>query len=94
VNEQEHLSDEELLNSLRLDYFQALQSEDYYRIQNTIVPQFRERFAKYYDEYEETWKDVAGSRVPVKLAINPTERQQAELGWIELVLKGQIDLAL
>ncbi len=52
MNEPEKLSDTELLYMLRMDYFEAIRSEDYYRIQATIVPTFRKRFAKYYNEYE------------------------------------------
>ena len=92
VNEPEKLSDTELLYMLRMDYFEAIRSEDYYRIQATIVPTFRKRFAKYYNEYEKSWKNTSVPRLPVRVALNPTERQRAEIGWIERVLKGQIDL--
>lgn len=94
MDEPEYMSDAEFLYVLRMDYIKALQSEDYLRIQNTIVPQFWKRFAKYYNEYEKSWKDLSVSHVPVHVVINPTDRRQAELGWIERVLKGQIDLTL
>ena len=92
MDEPENLSDAELLYLLRLDYVQAIRAEDYYRIQDTIIPRFRKRFSKYYNEYEKSWKDLSASRMPIHVIINPKDRQQAELGWIELVLTGQIDL--
>ncbi len=90
----EHIEEAELLKRFRVDYLQALELEDYMRINTVIVPQFWEHFAKYYQEYEKGWKDLSVSRLPVRLAIDPQERRQAELGWIDQVLRGQIDLVL
>jgi hypothetical protein len=88
----EHIEEAELLKRLRIDYLQALETEDYMRIDNIIVPRFWEHFAKYYREYEKSWKDVSLSRLPVRLMVDPKEKQQAELGWIDQVLRGKIDL--
>ncbi|MGD0231060.1 MAG: hypothetical protein ABSC19_11990 [Syntrophorhabdales bacterium] len=86
------LSDAELLYRLRIDYLEALRSRDYIRIEKTIVPQFWERFAAYYHQYENSWKDLSVSRLSVNVVIDPVEKRRAELGWMEQVLKGQIDL--
>jgi len=90
----EHIEEAELLKKFRIDYLQALVLEDYMRINNIIVPRFWEHFAKYYQEYEKGWKDLSVSRLPIRLMIDPKERRRAELGWIDRVLKGQIDLIL
>jgi hypothetical protein len=90
----EHVEEAELLKRLRIDYLQALELEDYTRINYIIVPRFWERFAKYYGEYEKSWKDLPVSRLHVRLMIDPKEKRWAELGWIDQVLKGQIDLIL
>ncbi len=88
------IEEAELLRRFRSDYQQALELRDYLRINTVIVPGFWEHFAKYYHEYEKGWKDLSVSHLPVHLMVDPKERRQAELGWIEQVLKGQIDLSL
>jgi hypothetical protein len=89
----EHLSDGELLQKFRVDYQQALEMEDYTRIYTIIVPQFWEHFAKYYHEYENSWKDLPIFHLPIHVMIDPMEKRQAEIGWVEQVLKGRIELA-
>ncbi len=88
----EHIEEAELLRRFRIDYLQALTLQDYVRINTIIVPRFWEHFAKYYHKYEQGWKDLSVSHLPVHLMIDPKEKQRAELDWIEQVLKGHIDL--
>jgi hypothetical protein len=88
------LSDVEYLYKLRVDYVQALQLEDYVRIERVIVPEFWERFSKYYEEFAKTWKEVSLLRLPIQVVIDPAKERQTELDWAEHVLKGQIDLVL
>jgi hypothetical protein len=90
----EHIEEAELLRRFRIDYLQALELQDYVRINTVIVPRFWEHFAKYYHEYEKNWKDLSVSHLPVHLTIDPKEKRRAELGWIEQVLRGQIDLSV
>ncbi len=90
----EQLSDAELLQKFRVEYVQALELEDYLLINNTIVPKFWDHFAKYYHEYEASWKDLSISRLPIRIMIDPMEKRQAEIRWVEQVLKGRIDLGL
>ena len=90
----EHIEEAELLKKFRIDYLQALALGDHMRIDTIIVPRFWEHFAKYYQEYEKSWKDLSVSRLPVRLMIDPKEKRRAELGWIDQVLRGQIDLIL
>jgi len=87
----EKLSDPELLYKLRMDYLRALQTEDYTLINNVIIPQFWERFSKYYGEYERSWKNSSVSRLPISVVIDPMQNRQAELDWMEQVLKGQLE---
>lgn len=89
-----HIEEAELLKRFRVDYLQALELQDYIRINTVIVPQFWEHFAKYYQEYEKSWKDSSVFRLPIRLMIDPEEKRRAELGWIDQVLRGQIDLVL
>jgi hypothetical protein len=88
----ERPSDAELLRQFRVDYLHALELEDYLRINSIIVPQFWEHFAKYYYQYEKSWKDLSIASLPIRVMINPVEKRQAEIVWIEKVLKGQIGL--
>jgi hypothetical protein len=85
------LSDPEFLYKLRLDYLRAMQTGDYTLINSVIIPQFRERFSKYYGEYEKSWKNPSVSRLPISVVIDPMQNRQAELDWMELVLKGQLE---
>ena len=85
------LSDAEYLYKMRLEYLQAIQQEDYGRINSVLVPQFLDRFRKYYDNYEKGWRSVSLSRLPVQVVIDPRELKERELDWAEHVLKGQID---
>jgi hypothetical protein len=88
------LSDAEYLYKLRIEYLQAIQLEDYLRISSVIVPQFWERFGKYYEKYAGSWKSLSLSRLPVQVIIDPGKEREKELDWAEHVLKGQIDLIL
>jgi hypothetical protein len=88
------LSDAEYLYKLRVDYIQALQLEDYSRIERVIVPEFWERFSKYYEEFARTWKEVSLLRLPIQVVIDPAKERQTELDWAEHVLKGQIEIVL
>jgi hypothetical protein len=92
MEDNESLSDVEYLYKLRIDYLQAVQLEDYSRINSVIVPRFWERFAKYYEEYVKTWKHLSLSRLPIQVVIDPGQQREKQLDWIEHVLKGQIDL--
>ena len=87
----EQLSDRELLEKLRLDYFNAMHAEDYVRINNVIAPQFWGRFGRYYGEYERSWRNPFVSRLPVSVVIDPGQNKQAQIDWMEQVLTGQID---
>ena len=87
MDDSEDLSDQDLLNRLRLDYMQALEAEDYVLINDVIIPKFRGRFGKYYGEYEKSWKNPSVSRLPVSVVIDPRQNKEAELIWIEHVLK-------
>lgn len=84
-------SDPEFLYKLRMDYLRAMQTEDYTQINNVIIPRFWERFSKYYVEYEKSWKNPSVSRLPVSVVIDPMQNRQAELDWMEQVLKGQLE---
>lgn len=88
------LSDAEYLYKLRIEYLQAIQLEDYVSISNVIVPQFWERFGKYYEEYAGSWKNLTLSRLPIQVIIDPGKEREKELDWAEHVLRGQIDLVL
>ncbi len=90
----ENISEADLLRRFRIEYLQALELRDYVRINTVIVPRFWEHFAKYYHEYEKSWKGLSVSHLRVHLMVDPKEKRQAELGWIDQVLKGQIDLTL
>jgi hypothetical protein len=94
MDELANLSDAEYLYKLRVDYIQALQLEDYSRIERTIVPEFWERFNKYYEEFAKTWKEVSLMHLPIQVVIDPAKERQTELDWAEHVLKGQIDIVL
>jgi hypothetical protein len=87
-------SDLEFLYKLRIEYLQAIQLEDYVRINSVIVPQFLERFGKHYDEYGKGWKHLSLSRLPIQVVIDPGQQKEKELDWAENVLRGQIDLVL
>jgi hypothetical protein len=88
----ETTSDAAYLYRLRIDYTQAVQLEDYGRIYRVIVPQFWERFGKYYEQYAQSWKDLSLSRLPVQVVIDPGKAREREIDWAEQVLKGQIEL--
>jgi hypothetical protein len=90
----EHIEEAELLKRFRIDYLQALALGDHMRIDTIIVPRFWEHFARYYREYEKSWKELPVSRLPVRLMIDPKEKRRAELGWIDQVLRGRIGLIL
>jgi hypothetical protein len=88
------LPDSQYLYKLRLDYLQAVQQGDYRLIDAVIVPQFWERFGKYYDDFSKTWKEVTLSRLPVQVVIDPTQERRFELDWAESVLKGHIEIIM
>jgi hypothetical protein len=88
------LSDTEYLYKMRIEYLQAIQSEDYSRIDGVIVPAFWERFSRYYEEYAKSWKNLSLSRLPIQVVIDPGRKREKELDWAERVLKGQIDMTL
>ena len=88
------MSDAEYLYKMRIEYLKAIQLEDYSRISSVIVPQFWERFGKYYEEYARSWKSVSFSRLPIQVIIDPGKEREKELDWAEHVLKGQIDPVL
>ena len=88
------MTDAEFLYRMRIEYLQAVQVEDYGRISGVIVPQFWDRFSKYYEEYARSWKNLASSRLPIQVIIDPGREREKELDWAEHVLKGQIDLIL
>lgn len=90
----QNLSDAEYLHKLRVEYLQAVQLEDYGHISTVIVPDFLERFGKHYEEYGKTWKSLALSHLPIEVVIDPRQRRQKELDWVEHILRGQIDLGL
>ena len=87
----EDLSDAELLHKLRIEYLQSLQLLDFTRISTVIIPQFWQRFSKHYEEYAGSWRNLALSRLPVRVVIDPKKQRELELDWTERVLKGQID---
>ena len=91
MDDSKDLSDQDLLNKLRLDYLQALEAEDYRLINDVIIPRFWGRFGKYYGEYERSWKSPSVSRLPVSVVIDPRQSKEAELMWAEHVLKGRIE---
>jgi len=90
----EKVSDAEVLIRLRLEYLQALQTEDYGRINTVIVPQFLKIFGSHYDRYARDWKNVSLLRLPVQVAIDPAQQLSQQLDWADQVLKGKIDLVL
>jgi hypothetical protein len=94
MEETQNLSDTEYLYKLRIAYLQAVHMEDYSRISTVIVPEFLERFGKYYEEYGKTWKSLPLSHFPIQVVIDPRQQRQKELDWAEHVLKGQIELIL
>jgi hypothetical protein len=75
-----------------MDYAQALQQEDFGRINRVIVPRFLERFGKYYEEYGRHWKSLSLSRLPVMVVIDPRQLEEMQVEWADRVLRGQIDL--
>ncbi len=90
----EQASDSEVLMRLRTEYLQALQIEDYGRINTVIVPQFLKLFGRYYDNYTRNWKNVSLLRLPVQVVIDPGQQLSQQLDWADQVLKGKIDLVL
>ena len=90
----EKVSDAEVLIRLRLEYLQALQTEDYGRINTVIVPQFLKIFGSHYDSYARDWKNVSLLRLPVQVVIDPSQQLSQQLDWADQVLKGKIDLVL
>jgi hypothetical protein len=88
----EQVADAELLYTLRKDYVLALQQEDYGRINRFIVPRFLERFGKYYEEYARDWKSRSLYHLPVRVVIDPRQREEMQIEWADQVLKGQIEL--
>jgi hypothetical protein len=88
----DNLSDTEYLYKLRIEYLQAIQHDDYGRINSVIVPQFLERFGKHYIEYESGWRSLSLSRLPIRVVIDPKELKQKEKDWAENVLNGHIEL--
>jgi len=94
MDSSEQMSDMEMLLRLRMDYLQALQRDDYGRINTVIVPQFLEHFGKYYDAYARDWKSLSLSRLPIQVVIDPGRQEAQQLDWADQVLKGQIELVL
>jgi len=90
----ENVSDAEVLMRLRVEYLQALQSEDYGRINTVIVPRFLKIFGSHYDSYAQDWKNVSLLRLPVRVVIDPAQQLSQQLDWADQVLKGKIDLVL
>jgi hypothetical protein len=90
----EQASDLEVLMKLRMEYLQALQIEDYGRINTVIVPKFLKLFGRYYDSYAQDWKNVSLLRLPVQVVIDPGQQLSQQLDWADQVLKGKIDLVL
>ena len=90
----EQAPDAEALMRLRLEYVQAMQIEDYGRINTVIVPQFLKLFGKHYDSYARDWKDVSLLHLPVQVVLDPGQQLSQQLDWADQVLKGKIDLVL
>jgi hypothetical protein len=90
----DQIPDGELLISLRMDFMQALQRDDFSRINRVILPLFLGRFRQHYEEYARNWKSVSVTHGPVRLVIDPHHREEMEIEWAEHVLKGEIDLTL
>ena len=90
----EQASDAEVLMRLRVEYLQALQTEDYRRINTVIVPRFLKLFGSHYDSYARDWKNVSLLRLPVRVVIDPGQQLSQQLDWAEQVLKGKIDLVV
>lgn len=90
----EQKSDAEVLMRLRMEYLQALQTEDYGRINTVIVPEFLKLFGSHYDIYARDWKNLSIVRLPVHVVIDPGQQLIQQLDWADQVLKGKIDLAL
>ncbi len=90
----EHTPDSDILLKLRMEYLQALQAEDYGRINRIIVPQFLKLFGRYYESYAASWKSPSVLRLPVQVVIDPAQQQSQQLDWADQVLKGQIELLL
>ena len=90
----EQASDLEVLTKLRMEYLQALQIEDYGRINTVIVPRFLKLFGRYYDSYARDWKNLSLLRLPVQVVIDPGQQLSQQVDWADQVLKGKIDLIL
>jgi len=90
----ERTPDAELLLALRLDFVQALQQEDFGRINRVILPLFLERFRKHYKVYARDWRSISLTRTPIRVVIDPRQQEELEVEWAERVLKGEIDLTL
>jgi acyl-CoA thioesterase FadM len=85
------LTDAEYLHMLRMEYLESLQLDDVARIETVIIPRFWERFGRYYQRFENSWKETSATRMAVRVVLDPTERRQAALGWMDQVLKGEMN---
>jgi hypothetical protein len=89
MGEMENVSDMELLYRLRMEYLQALQLEDFNRIDTIITPQFWERFKGYYEEYKKSWKNPGLLHM-----VNPSHEKRMDLDWMDHVLRGELEIWL
>lgn len=92
MDEFEHLTDLEVLNRLRLEYLQALQTQDFSRIKNVVEPRFWARFARHYEQFGKGWKSIASGNTPTFVVLNPSRQHEMDLDWMDQVLKGQIEI--
>lgn len=85
------LSDREFLHRLRLEYTNALKLGDFEEINAVIIPGFWDRFGRYYEEFEKSWKTVPLG-TPIHLVLDPADDKTLKIDWMDQVLQGRIDL--
>jgi hypothetical protein len=93
MDEFNSLSDGELLYRLRLEYTNALKLGDFEEINGVILPGFWDRFGRYYEEFENSWK-AAPLGTPVHLFLDPADDKTLQIDWMDQVLQGRIELDL
>lgn len=87
------LSDSELLFRLRLEYANALKLGDLEEISSVILPGFWERFGRYYDAFQRSWK-AAPYGTNVYVVLDPADEKTLQIDWMDHVLQGRIELDL
>lgn len=91
MDEFDSLSDREFLNRLRLEYANALKLGNLEEINTVIIPGFWDRFGRYYEEFERSWKTVPLG-TPIHLVLDPADEKTLKIDWMDQVLQGRIDL--